>query len=125
MKQLFLLIICAISSLVLYASTPDSNEPVETNKNAIALHLKPSKTDIHRIPSFNTTTLYGYYHEGMLYINILDIAEESTECVLTISDFQIVTTAFDLHQGIYVGESSACEIEIQIAQHGVFVGFLD
>lgn len=125
MKHLFLIIIFAVYSFALYAGTPTQSEPVKTDKVAIALHLKPSRTDIHRAPSLNTTTLYGYYNNGMLYIDILDIVTESTECIITIHDDQIVTTALDLSQGIFIGEASACSIEIQITTIGTLIGFID
>lgn len=112
-------------SFALYAETPTNTEPVTTEKRVIALHPKPSHQNIHRAPSLNTTTLYGYYDDGVLYVDILDIVTESTECILTIFDNQVVTTALDLSQGIFIGEVSACSIEIQITTIGTLIGFLD
>lgn len=125
MKHLISFIICIACSFVLYAGTPTSTEPVKSDKRAITLHVKPSRNDIHRAPSSNQTAFYGYYNEGVLYLDILDIVDEPTECVLTVSDIQIVTTAFELSQGIFIGDIGSCDIEIQIASFGILIGFID
>lgn len=125
MKHLLLCIMCIAYSFVLYADSPTNTEPVQSDERTITFHIEPSHKDIHRAPSLNTTTLYGYYNDGMLYIDILDIVDESTECIITILDNQVVTTALDLSQGIFIGEVNSCDIEIHIASVGVLIGFLD
>lgn len=125
MKHTLLFIICVVYSFALHAGTPTTTEPVKTDKRAIVLHPKPSTKNIHRAPSLDAIALYGYYNDGVLYVDILDLVDESTECILTVSDILITTTAADLSQGIFIGEVSACSIEVQVDSVGILIGFID
>lgn len=125
MKHLLLFIICVVYSFASYAGSPTNAEPVKTDKRAIVLHLKPSSKNIHRAPSLDAIALYGYYIDGVLYVDVLDVVDGSTECILTVLDNQVVTTALDLSQGIFIGDVNSCNIEVKIASVGVLIGFLD
>ncbi len=124
MKPIFLLLLSAICSLSLNAGTHVSGEPVKADEATVALYFKTATQDRRRSPALNAPTFFGYYSKGMFSCDMLSIAGEDTNCIVTVYDTVISTTVNELHQGIYIGEYDSAEIEIQIPYVGIYIGVL-
>lgn len=78
----------------------------------------------HRSPALNGADYYAYYEDGILSLDILTNVSADTHCIITICGIEIIATAAELNQGVYIGVYEGVEIEIFIPYIGTLVGTL-